>query len=309
MTANRMPPEWRTVETAGTTWGESTVERRGMAEVRALMIDQFVQHQRYRGLSTATIRRRRDVLRQFARFLHPLGLERATQEHLEAFIGSKTTPRTKHAYRSDLRVFYAWAMSHELVDVNPARLLDSIRVPKSLPRPLDPAAAIAMLWWGNHPARCMVALALYAGLRTFEIAALDCSDIWRHTRPPVIVVRNGKGGKDRSVPMHATLRELLDDLPAAGPAFPSPAGGRSLRPASVARTITRHMQACGIDATPHQLRHTFGTGLARASGGDMVLTAELMGHESMNTTMGYVRLTRAGGEDVVGRMYEEDHIA
>lgn len=273
--------------------------------VRRLVIDQFVKHQQYRGLSASTIKRRRNVLNQLAEWIEPLGLERATRDHLEAFIGSKQEPRTKHAYRSDLRVFYEWAVSHELMAVNPALTLDTIRVPKTLPRPLDPATARALLWYGSMHVRRMIGLALFAGLRCFEIANLDGGDVWRHHEPPVIVVRNGKGAKDRVVPLHDDLTELLAGAPVSGPVFPAPCGGRSLRSASVARAITRHMLSCGVEATPHQLRHTFGTGLARASNGDMVLTAELMGHESMNTTMGYVRLAHTGGVDVVRRLYED----
>lgn len=267
------------------------------------MIDQFTKHQEYRGLSAATINRRRNVLAQLAEFLEPLGLERASRDHLETFIGMKQSPRTKHAYRSDLRVFYAWAVSHELMSESPAAQLDSIRVPKALPRPLNPATAQAMLWHGSLRVRRMVGLALFAGLRCLEIANLDGVDIWRHHDPSVLVVRNGKGSKDRVVPLHEQLFDLLLGVPAAGPVFPSRRSNCPMRPKSVARAITRHMEACGVDATPHQLRHTFGTGLARASGGDMPLVAELMGHESMNTTMGYVRLATAGGVDVVRRLY------
>ena len=291
-------------ESGGTEWSAAWGGRQNR-EVRALMIQQFSQHQRYRGLAAATIRRRRETLEQLARFLEPLTLERATQQHLEDFLGAKHAARTKHAYRSDLRVFYAWAVNHDLIAESPAHRLDSIRVPKSLPRPIDPDYAKACLLFGERSVRRMIALAFCAGLRTFEIARLDSADVWSHTKPPVVVVRNGKGGKDRSVPMHPILHELLVDLPASGPVFPG-TRGQPIRTDSVARAMTRHMQACGIEGTPHQLRHTFGTSFARACGGDMVLTAEMMGHESMDTTIGYVRLTRAGGEDVIGRMYQED---
>lgn len=298
--------DWGNLDYPGVRQSGAAVGVGGRTGVRRLMIDQFMRHQQYRGLSVSTIKRRRNVLGQLAAFLEPLGLERATRDHLETFIGSKQSPRTKHAYRSDLRVFYAWAVSHELMSENPAALLDSIRVPKALPRPLNPATVRTMLWYGSMNVRRMIGLAFFAGLRCFEIAGLRGEDVWQHHDPPVIVVRNGKGAKDRVVPLHQDLAELLSGVPASGPVFPAPCGGRALRPQSVARAMSRHMQMCGIAATPHQLRHTFGTGLARASHGDMVLTAELMGHESMNTTMGYVRLAHTGGVDVVGRLYRDD---
>lgn len=282
---------------------------RQVASVRRLVIEQFVKHQQYRGLSRATILRRRNVLGQLAEFLEPLPLERATQTHLEQFIGTKTAPRTKHAYRSDLRVFYAWALSHGLMETNPSLLLDSIRLPKALPRPLSPEIAQSLLWYGSVHVRRMVGLMMFAGLRCFEVAKLEAGDIWRHHRPPVIVVRNGKGAKDRSVPLHAELASLLEGAPASGPLFPSPSGSRPLRAESVSRAVTRHMQICGIEATPHQLRHSFITEVAYRSRGNMPLTASLAGHESMDTTMGYVRLIDTGGADVVSKLYASEDVA
>lgn len=59
----------------------------------------------------------------------------------------------------------------------------------------------------------------------------------------------------------------------------------------VGERITRHLRDCGIKATAHALRHTFGTECARASGGDVVQVAALMGHASPSTTMGYVAVS------------------
>ena len=277
-------------------------------EVYVDVIDQFIQHQRYRCLSPNTIRRRHETLRQFARYLQPLPLERATSEHVEEFIGLKAAARTRHAYRSDLRVFYAWALHRELVDSDPTLGLATIRVPKALPRPLDPEVAARALQVGSKRHRRMVGLALYAGLRCHEIAGLHAEDVWSHVDPPILVVRHGKGGKDRSVNMHPALVELLSPLPSSGPVFPG-RGIPTIRAESVSQAIRAHLLSAGIDGTAHQLRHTFGTGLARASGGDMVLTAEMMGHESMTTTMGYVRLAHSGAANIIGRLYQPDDAA
>ena len=48
------------------------------------------------------------------------------------------------------------------------------------------------------------------------------------------------------------------------------------------------MRSVGLDATFHQLRHTFGTEAMGALGGNVKAVADLMGHESVETTMGYV---------------------
>jgi site-specific recombinase XerD len=281
---------------------------RQTVEVYVLMIDQFIQHLQYRGLSPATVRRRRETLRQFTKYLHPLPLEQAIEEHIEEFLSGKIAARTRHAYRSDLRVFYTWATKHGHCETNPTADLSRIKVPKSLPRPIDSDAAKDALLFGSRRIRRMVALALYAGLRCHEIAGLQAEDVWTHVRPAMVVVRRGKGGKDRAIEMHPVLAALLTDLPSSGPVFPG-RGIPSVRPESVSTAVRTHLLAAGIDGTAHQLRHSFITGIARASGGDMNLTAKMAGHESMNTTMGYVQLAQSGGAEVIARLYQPDDAA
>lgn len=266
------------------------------------MIDRYIKHLRFRHFAPATLTRRQRTLQQLVEFIDPVDLLDATQHDLEEFLSTKRAARTKHAYRSDLRSFYAWCVDRGHLDVSPAARIESIRVPKSLPRPFPISDAFGALNVGTLHTRRMVGLGLLAGLRAAEIAALMAEDVWLHASPPVVVVREGKGRKDRTVPLHPILVDLLRGLPPSGPVFP----GRSrpcVSPRSVAASIRRHILAAGLVGTPHQFRHTFGTELARASGGDMVLTASLMGHESMNTTMNYVKLIGERGADVVADMF------
>lgn len=264
--------------------------------------DQFAAHMRYRHLSPATIRRRRATLHLFERYLAPKDLVLASQNDIEAFLSTRTAARTKHAYRSDLRTFYQWLTDKELIEVSPAAKVAGIRIPKSLPRPLTASDVLGSLTFGSRKVRRMIALALFAGLRCHEIAGLKAEDVWLHGDPPMLVVRHGKGAKDRAIPMHPELVSLMRDIPPSGPVFP----GRDrpqMRPYSVSSAITRHLERAGIDGTPHQIRHTFGTELARQSGGDLLLTATLMGHESTATTMGYVRLTPGLAGAIVATMF------
>ena len=266
------------------------------------IIEQFSAHQRYRHLSRATIRRRSDCLHLFERFLSPTPLLNARPADIEDFLATRRAARTKHGYRSDLRVFYAWLTQKELIAKSPAAAIASIKVPKSLPRPIPIDDALAALTFGSRRVRSMVALAFFAGLRCKEISDLHSEDVWSHLPQPVLVVRNGKGAKDRTVPMHPELVSLLSGLPASGRVFEGRGGGAMHRD-SVSKAIRRHLSGAGIPGTAHQLRHSFGTELARVTGGNLVMVASFMGHESTNTTMGYVKLAAIGGAEAVGAMY------
>lgn len=245
------------------------------------VIEAFSKYQLARGFSQHTVERRTTVIAQFARFLEPATLGDATLGHVEEWLATKQAVRTRHAYRSDLSVFYAWAVKRRLLTANPVALTDPIKLPKSLPRPLG-REVFAALTTGTLRQRRMVALGLYAGLRCEEIAQLDCADI----TDDVIMVRDGKGAKDRIVDLHPYLRGLLVGIPRSGRLFTR--SGRPISSEAVSRTISRQFARCGITAKPHQLRHTFGTEMARCAHGNLVSVRTSMGHESMQTTMGYV---------------------
>lgn len=252
------------------------------------LIEQFAAYQRLCGFTPATIRRRTATLRQLAR---AGALTRVTVGDLESFLGGKSPPTTRHAYRSDLRAFYSWATERGHTDSDPTSALHAIKVPHGLPRPLNVDDLQGAIAAATGDVRLMLMLGAYAGLRRMEIAALDADDV----RDGLLVVRGGKGGKDRVVPLHPALAAALADR--TGPVFPTHS------PESVGRLIARHLRACGINATAHQLRHTFGTELARVSGGDVLVVGEVMGHSSATTTLGYTRLALGRASAAVGQMY------
>lgn len=266
------------------------------------VIEQFSAYQRGCDFSEATIKRRRLTLRSLALYWAPKRFDELTTMDIEQWLATKTAARTRAAYRSDVRAFYTWAHDRQLLASNPAGNVGRVKVPKSLPRPLGPEAH-ALLYSGSRATRQMVALALFGGLRCGEIAVICAEDIWLHHEDGTLIVRNGKGHKDRSIPVSAELREALGSLPSSGPLFPGANGRATLTAGTVSARISRHLRRNGIDATPHQLRHTFGTAVARKTGGDVVLTAEWMGHGSTNTTMGYIRLAAGRGREFIEDLY------
>lgn len=252
-----------------------------------MLVEAFSTYQRTRGFSENTIRRRELSVAMFARFIAPMPLAAATTELIDEWLGTFASPRTRHAYRSDVRVFYTWASKRNLVDGNPAEDVDRVKVPKSLPRPVPAEAVAPVIDAADGWLRVALALAAYAGLRCAEACSLTMADIDRHRG--VLTVRNGKGGRDRTVPLHPALVVVLDEL--------HPRPGQRLVPVRskhVGAAASAHLRRLGLPHTIHNLRATFATSLARATNGNLVVVAEALGHESVQTTVGYVRL---GGSD------------
>lgn len=278
---------------------------RGMGDgghASAELVTMFLQHQRNRSLSERTVERRRTSLESFLRWIHPMPLSAVDLATVEEWLGTLRAARTKHAYRSDLHVFFAWAVKRRLLATNPAADTDTIRVPKGLPRPLPPDAVRLVVSTARTPTfRLALAFAAYAGLRCSEIAALSTDDLQFHTTPPKLTVRDGKGSKDREVPLHPQLVAMLGrrNLAVQGRIVP-------LRSDYLGKKAARHIRSCGFDRTIHDLRASFATELARVTHGDLKLIGYLLGHESMNTTAMYVGLSGARGVEAVQGMYGGD---
>ena len=141
--------------------------------------------------------------------------------------------------------------------------------------------------------RSLVMLMLFTALRISETVALDVNDVRIMTRKGVLVVI-GKGEVQREVPLNALVRQVLDewleqrkDIAADGERelFVSRTGGR-LSARSADRDVRLVAAAAGLELSAHTLRHTCLTGLVRR-GNDLVMVAELAGHQKLETTRRY----------------------
>jgi site-specific recombinase XerD len=131
--------------------------------------------------------------------------------------------------------------------------------------------------------RALVELVYSAGLRSAEAVALDLADV--DFEQEHVHVRNGKGGKDRVVPLGEEaaalvaryLREARPELArGAQNALFLSATGRRLDTSTLRRLVPH----------PHRLRHAFATHLLEG-GADLRTIQELLGHSSLSTTQMY----------------------
>lgn len=145
----------------------------------------------------------------------------------------------------------------------------------------------------------IVRLLLASGVRVSEAAALDVDDVPSSERKGLVIVREGKGGVPREVPLevHTAItvlnqwkRERRDHygMPAeTGPLFVSSRRSR-LDVRSIRNVVARTGEKADVQIHPHTLRHTFCTRLVDA-GVDIVKVAALAGHADVKTTMIYTQ--------------------
>lgn len=260
-----------------------------------VVIGLFSTWQAGRAFSANTIRRREVSLRRFAKYIQPVSLNDATPALIEDWLATFAQPSTRRAYRSDLSAFYSWASKRDLIAGNPADKTDSIKVPKGLPRPVPPEHVQAIITCApDEHTRLIIALAAYAGLRRAEIAKLHVDDVAFYPQP-ILIVRNGKGGKDRTVPIADSLHVLLEPH-RRGRYVPLSAD-------RVGKIGAAHLRACGFDCTLHQLRHSFGTEMYRITK-DLKVVGRLMGHESTATTELYAALVDDSSAAAINLAYQ-----
>jgi site-specific recombinase XerD len=138
----------------------------------------------------------------------------------------------------------------------------------------------------NLKHRCMLMLIYSAGLRMGERLRLDLADIDRDRRQ--VLIRGGKGKKDRVSLLSTKLLDMLDDyLSEYRPKqhlFEGQTGGRYSE-ASVQAVFHAAKEKAGIakPATVHTLRHSFATHLLE-KGTDLRYIQTLLGHSSSKTT-------------------------
>jgi len=174
-----------------------------------------------------------------------------------------------------------------------------IRVPQTLPRPLDPEEISPFIdSLRNHRDKAMVLLMLLAGLRKSEVLKLGLKDIDFGQR--TLTVREGKGGHQRVVAISDTgLQELISYLNKERPAGSSDKvflvmkgknRGQPLTVAALDTIIEYHRQKAdtpGIQC--HRMRHTCFTRL-RQGGMSLEALQAQAGHSSINTTRIYLHL-------------------
>jgi len=259
------------------------------------VIDSYLARLTLAGYRPRTIGARRDCLRAFVRHLGVMPIEAAARVHVESYLARPLAPESRRAYRSHLKSFYAWALEEGLVAADPTERIPAIRVPRAVPRPVgddDLARALAV---ADPRMRAWLLLMALAGLRCCEVAGLAPPDLTRTEAGWLLYLRECKGGGAATMPAHPTLVTALLGLPVH-------AGGTwwTASAAYVSRAVSLHLGDAGVNATAHQIRHFAGTSWFRASGHDLLTTATLLRHASVQTPQIYAALDPVRPAEVVG---------
>lgn len=219
-------------------------------------------------------------------------------------------PSAMKAAKFALRCFYL-----ECVKVAGWTVFQEVRIaePQVLPLVLSRQEVQGLLAAVREPRfRTALRLMYHCGLRVGETVAIQLCDIHGRATPPRLHIRNGKGGKDRYVPIAVALVEELRQWWRVHQnpkfLFPSPGRGWADRTLSLSQSmakatapmsvssvqmayrLARAASAVNSASTTHSLRHSYATHLLE-EGVSLRQISQYLGHESLDTTVIYTHLT------------------
>lgn len=288
------------------------------------LVDRFLDHlSAEKNASPHTVRAYRTDLDSYLAWAERVGVDPLTPGHraLRRYLGeldqAKYARRTVARRLSSVRSLFAYAVDGGFLASDPASVLRTPTVGRSLPRVM-PEDLVGLLL--DTPSqgtpqglrdRAVLELLYAAGLRVSELCGLDIADV---DLPRGLVTVMGKGSKERIVPIHraavSVLRSYLAEARPAllgtgisGALFVSSRGNR-MSPDAIRTMLKRHVDAVGADhgLSPHAFRHSFATHLLDA-GADLRTVQELLGHVALSTTQIYTHVSTRRLQDVHSRAH------
>ncbi|CAK0764866.1 Tyrosine recombinase XerC 2 [Gammaproteobacteria bacterium] len=271
------------------------------------------------GYSTDTVRARRIAIRRFIAWCEERGIQqprevtKAVLERYQRYLfyyrkpsGEPMTLGSQYGAVAPLKTWFKWLARENHILFNPASELDLPKTPKHLPRAILSIAEVEAILAEADPStpyglrdRAMLELLYSTGLRRMEVAGLARYDLdaTRH----LVFVREGKGKKDRVVPIGARAlawadRYLIEARPqliaVEREALFVTDYGEPVSPEFVASRVKRYMEFAGVKkpGATHLLRHAMATHMLEA-GADVRVLQVLLGHASLNTTEIYTHVS------------------
>jgi len=194
-----------------------------------------------------------------------------------------------------LRSLFSSAVKYKYIISNPFKESSELPTPKKLPAYITKEKADELLnFIRDLNIHTPVMIALYTGARISEICRLEWEDIDLKNKT---VILDGKGRKERRVPIPEILRKYL--LFIRSDTKYVLYGTRDRR--EITREFRKYADECDIKQTFHNLRDTYASWLVQ-KGVSLQVVQKLLGHENIRTTMIYAHLAPNNLEDAVSKL-------
>jgi len=258
-----------------------------------------------------SIRVAENIIRRLSSYSKAEYLDQLTQDKIEDWLfhgryDLKWSPKTIRNRLTILNPFFKWCIQKEYLQENPAQNIPRPPLGSKIPRHLSQRDAEKLMDWTKHMrydyrynkyrAIAIIGLFLHTGIRRAELINLknDHVDLQRR----VLYVQNGKGNKDRMIPLNRAIIRILEDYIKEKQRlkretiyfFCSMRQDSKVSDKMLVRLVKKIRERSGVFFTPHMLRHTYAT-LLLENGCDLYSISKTLGHSDIKTTTIYLTAT------------------
>ena len=246
-------------------------------------------------------------IRKFAHWFtaankEPWDVERVTIRDISDFRDylhrvKKYSVSTVNRNLASLRKYFKWLNSKSHITTNPASQVKELRRQPVAPQGLARAEVRKVMreveLRKDIRSNAIFSLILYTGARLSDLVNLELSDLMISERSGSVIFRYGKGSKQRTAPLPLQARKALSEYLEIRPPVDTQKifiGERgALNNRGIQAIFEKYKVLTGIEKLyPHILRHTFSHTFL-SQGGNLVQLAQILGHESLNTTAIYTK--------------------
>ena len=218
-----------------------------------------------------------------------------------------------------LRGWFNWMQGEGFVHDNPMSKVRTPKIQQKLIEPLETdeikrfLGSIQGQTMTAARSRAIILLLVDCGLRVSELCSLEVDDV--DLKGSWIRVREGKGWKERKIPMGGALRKALWHYSAERPeplggskAFFLTEQGWPLTTDRIRKMLDHYAKKSKVENVhPHRFRHTFALHFLR-NGGDPLTLRMLMGHTTLEMVNRYVKLASVDLQSVHAKASPADHL-
>jgi integrase/recombinase XerD len=266
-----------------------------VTHLKKMMLEELQRRNYSQNTTRSYLQIVRDFAQHFKRPPDQLGPDEIRQYQVHLFEDRKMGARTVGHCTAALRFFFVKTLKRPY----PVEEVPYPKRPRRLPIVLSQEEAVSLINSAKNLYHRAMLMTLYStGMRRAELCKLKVEDI--DSKRMILHIRQGKGGKDRDVPLSPilleTLREYWRWMRPRTYLFPGTVNSRRVDKPITSKVIwaacVEAAKNAGITkrVSPHLLRHSFATHLME-NGADLPTVQALLGHTDLKPTSIYLHLS------------------
>tara|TARA_B100001057_G_C22712897_1_gene896539 strand:+ start:180 stop:1094 length:915 start_codon:yes stop_codon:yes gene_type:complete len=273
-----------------------------------------------KNLSKNTILSYRDDLKKFLSFIEHNDLKKLENNIIHSyvkFLSKNFSPKSHSRKLSSLKAFFNYLFDLKLVNKNPIEDVDFPKIIKTIPKFLTEKEIFTLLasTYNNSSFKglrmsVMMEILYATGIRISELVEMKNGDLSEDLSSVLI---NGKGGKQRVVPLFGKVKKVLKKYLnekkqnnfKSSFLFPSNSKSGHITRHRFFQLLKKLSLECGVNVSkvsPHTIRHSFASHLLDR-GVDLRVIQESLGHKDISTTQIYTHVQ----SKKIRKILEEKH--